>query len=135
MNLSMECEAPLQYLNFVSSNAEDKACETTATAMNTINTIDFGPVLVPDFQIKEEYCGELNDLENLEDYLNKISTPVKTTSVDSSTPMKELNFSPSQVFHFLSYCIYIHAYILVYFYNELLYSGTMFNDLCNQLHK
>lgn len=100
MNLSMECEAPLQYLNFVSSNADDKACETTAAALNTINTIDFGPVLVPDFQIKEEVYCSLNDFDSLEDYLNKVHTPVKTIPVDSSTPMKELNFSPSQVLHF-----------------------------------
>lgn len=135
MNLSMECEAPLQYLNFVSSNAEDKVCETTATSLNTINTIDFGPVLVPDFPIKEEYCGELNDLENLEDYLSKISIPVKTTPVDSSTPMKELNFSPSQVFNIFFKLLYIYACILFIFYKELLYSRTMFNKLSNQLQK
>lgn len=97
MNLSMECEAPLEYLNFVSSNEDDRGCETTAAALNTINTIDFGPVLVPDFPIKEEEYCNLNELDNLEDYLNKIVTPVKSIPVDSSTPLKELNFSPSQV--------------------------------------
>lgn len=124
LNISVDCDPSLQLLNFLPSaegvNVPDKLPDSEI--LDTISTMDFGPVLTPDINIKQEILEQLpvneiadsdaisiEQLQATSDFESYFfsSTPVK------NTPIKSLTFSPSQVmFVLFSFLFYIFKFLV-----------------------